>query len=373
MSKEEFDTVIQSVEETSLAYATRLLQGGEVVAVPTETVYGLAADATNSSAVSEIYAAKGRPSFNPLIVHVGLGMKEISALVRAGVVDDSCWTKAARAATQLLMDLFWPGPLTLVMPRGEKIVDEAAGGLDTVAVRMPGHPVFLELIERVGAPLAAPSANRSKRMSPTTARHVFSELAGRIPLILDGGPASVGVESTIIAVQPSGRLQLLRPGGIPREKIAERSGLVFDDDQGTDHAAPIAPGMMLEHYAPSKPLILASRAEGGHLARWVSQYLPEHEEHAHKTIGVLLFSEYSEVPPAWMSVLGDVVYTKVNLSGSPDGEEAARQLFSALRLLDESSVEWIVAEYPEQPGGLWLAIRDRLTRAAARWRLDESE
>ncbi len=290
----------------AIAEAARLILGGELVAMPTETVYGLAADATNGAAVARIYEAKGRPSFNPLIIHVRdlAQAKEI-----AEFNDDACVLAAAH----------WPGPLTLVLPLrpDAPIARLATAGLATVALRAPAHPAMRDLIAAVGRPLAAPSANASGRISPTRAAHVLASLGGRIPLIVDGGPTAHGVESTIVAL--TGDLpRLLRPGPIDLGLAPAADGRVE------------APGQLASHYAPAKPLRLnASIAE----------------------------------PGDWLIGFGPIV-GNTSLSGSGDLIEAASKLFDLLHEADMGpAIQIAVAPIPEE--GLGIAINDRLRRAAA--------
>src|SRR6266849_1417119 len=237
-------TRVMRADAAAAAAAARVLAEGGLVAFPTETVYGLGADATNGAAVARLYAAKGRPRFNPLIVHV----LDLAAAHRLAQFDD--------AATRLAA-AFWPGPLSLVLPKAPHcpVADLATAGLDTVAVRMPDHPVARALIEALGRPVVAPSANRSGHVSPTSAGHVAADLGGRIGLIVDGGPTSVGVESTIVACL-SGRATLLRPGGVPREAIEKVLSGPIGDAAGTRAEAPSAPGMLASHYAPRTRLRL---------------------------------------------------------------------------------------------------------------------
>ncbi|MEO8141825.1 MAG: L-threonylcarbamoyladenylate synthase [Sphingomicrobium sp.] len=299
------ETLVMPYNETSIARAAQLVLAGQPVAVPTETVYGLAADATSAEAVARIYAAKGRPSFNPLIVHV----PDLAAAQRLGVFDDD-----ARA----LAEAHWPGPLTIVVPaRGDNgIAAIVTAGLGTIALRVPAHPAMQALLAATRRPLAAPSANASGRISPTRAAHVLASLDGRIALVIDGGATARGIESTIVAATGGG-LRLLRRG--PIEVDAPLASGEIE-----------APGMMASHYAPTKPLRLnATEARDG-------EYL----------IG-----------------FGDVV-GDATLSESGDIVEAAARLFDLLHLADASDKPRIaIAPLPTE--GLGAAINDRLTRAAA--------
>jgi L-threonylcarbamoyladenylate synthase len=305
----------------TIARAAALLCAGGLVAFPTETVYGLGADATSDEAVARIFAGKGRPRFNPLIVHVpGLAEAE-----KIAVFDG----RARRAAQR-----FWPGPLTLVLPRHENsgVSLLACAGLDTVAVRVPAHPVAQALLRAAGRPLAAPSANRSGRVSPTEATHVAAELGQRVALILDGGACPVGLESTVLDLSGAAPA-LLRPGGVTLEMLSEALGPV---SLGTaDPAAPRAPGQLVSHYAPALPLRLAAAAARP---------------------GEALLAFGPEPPGGFAEML--------NLSPAGDLAEAAANLFAMLRRLDRPALTGIaVMSIPER--GLGRAINDRLRRAAA--------
>ncbi len=312
-------------DAAGIARAARILRDGGLVAFPTETVYGLGADATRAEAVAGIYAAKERPRFNPLIAHV----PSLAAALQYGDLSG-----AARA----LAEAFWPGPLTLVVPLAAEcaVSDLARAGLDSVGLRVPAHPVARALLEQVGRPVAAPSANRSGRVSPTDADHVLADLHGRIHAVLDGGPALVGVESTIVAClgeQPV----LLRPGGIAREDIERVIGRPLATGH-EDGRKPLAPGMLASHYAPRARVRLKAHAiQPGEAALLFGPHPPSGLERAAMTL---------------------------NLSSSGDLAEAAAKLFSYLRRLDASGAATI-AVTPVPAAGLGEAINDRLRRAAA--------
>lgn len=312
-------------DEAGLARAAEILRGGGLVAFPTETVYGLGADATDSQAVAGIYAAKERPSFNPLISH----LDSFEAAQAQGVFD----TTARRLA-----EAFWPGPLTLVVPVASTctISDLARAGLDSVGLRVPAHPLAHSLLQKTGRPVAAPSANRSGRVSPTDADHVLGDLGGRIDGVLDGGASQVGVESTIVACI-GGTPRLLRPGGVPREAIEALIGMKLE--RGSEGGkTPLAPGMLASHYAPRASVRLNAASVRAEEA-------------------VLLFGE-----KAPMGV--ETACIALNLSKNGDLVEAAAHLFSYLRQLDASGAATIaVGPIPET--GLGEAINDRLRRAAA--------
>ncbi len=308
---------------TDLDAALALLGRGEVVGLPTETVYGLAADALRPEAVARIFAAKQRPFFDPLIVHVA---------DRAGAEPYAAAWPAGAAA---LAEAFWPGPLTLVVPKRPVIPDLVTSGLPFVALRAPRHPLAQALLRAYGRPLAAPSANRFGRISPTTAAAVIEELGANVPLVLDGGPCAVGLESTIVAF-PDGVPTLLRAGGIPLEEIERVAGAVSLDKKG--NAA--APGQLPQHYAPRTPLQVVED---------ITAVSPEERAGA----GLL----------AWGSFDGTGFAQVRNLSPRQSSTEAAAHLFSHLRELDAGGLRRIVAlRLPE--AGLGRAINDRLQRAA---------
>jgi L-threonylcarbamoyladenylate synthase len=313
-------------DASGLAEAAALLRAGRLVAFPTETVYGLGADATDAAAVAGIFAAKDRPRFNPLISHLA----DAEAALAEGAFD---------AAALRLAEAFWPGPLTLVVPARPttRVSDLARAGLPSVALRVPAHPVARTLLADVGRPVAAPSANRSGRVSPTRADHVIEDLEGRIAAVLDGGDTPVGVESTVVACL-GGVPRLLRPGGITRAALREVLGLDPAAADAADADRPAGPGMLASHYAPRARVRLdAVQVEPGE--------------------AVLLFGDGR---PAG---LGDARAT-LNLSPAGDVAEAAARLFGALRALDASGAATI-AVVPIPADGLGEAIRDRLARAAA--------
>ena len=307
-------TIILPFGAEAIARAGGLIGEGQPVAVPTETVYGLAADARDSSAVARIYAAKGRPDFNPLIVHV----PSLAAAEKLGVFG---------ATERALAGRFWPGPLTLVVPRTHDcpVASIATAGLDTIAIRVPAHRAMRTLLETTGAPLAAPSANASGRVSPTKAAHVLASLDGRIALVIDDGPTSAGVESTIARVK-EGAIEMLRPGPVTTAMLAEAAGLPVT---GVEGAEVVAPGMLASHYAPGKPVRL----------------------------GAASFAEV-EFGIGFGDLAGDY-----NLSAGGNLTEAAARLFDALHAGAASPKTKIaVAVVPTE--GLGAAINDRLARAA---------
>jgi L-threonylcarbamoyladenylate synthase len=308
---------------TDLNAAARLLAAGELVAIPTETVYGLAANAFDEAAVLKVFEAKQRPAFDPLIVHVH-SREQLASVVRE-----------VPPEAEALMKAFWPGPLTLVLPKQARIPDLVTSGLDTVGVRMPAHPLTLELLRALPFPLAAPSANPFGYVSPTTAQHVADQLGERIPYILDGGACTVGVESTILGLD-AGHWVLYRAGGVPVETIEKVIGTVRPQ---VKHVLPVAPGMLESHYAPRKPVFIGD----------IQALLKQHQGRA----AVIGFTTKHE---AWRCEV---------LSPSGDLNEAARHLFATLRALDASEADVILAVvFPDE--GLGRAINDRLKRAAAK-------
>jgi L-threonylcarbamoyladenylate synthase len=315
-------TKIVSAQER--AKAIKLLRAGEVVALPTETVYGLAADALNPGAVAKIFEAKERPRFDPLIVH----LPRREALEEIAIIDSPIVSQ--------LIEEFWPGPLTIILRRRPIVPDIVTAGLDTVAVRMSAHPVFSEIVSALNRPLAAPSANRFGRISPTSAQHVLDELGGRIPLIVDGGMTEHGLESTIVRIR-GGVIDVLRQGPVTGAMLA-RFGEVCET---ASSGFVIAPGQLPSHYAPRTRLIAVEN-------------LKEFVAPAGKRIGVLARSSASVLPPS-----GAIRY----LSEQGDLREAATNLFRMLRELDAENLDLIVAELvPEE--GIGLAINDRLRRAS---------
>lgn len=315
--------------ESAVARAIAYLEEGEVVALPTETVYGLAGDALNPSAAARIFEAKQRPFFDPLICH----LPSLEWLDRFTNVP-----RGARTLVQSLAARFWPGPLTLVLPRRAEVPDLVSSGLPTVAVRQSAHSLFSMVVERFARPLAAPSANRFGRISPTRAEHVRQELDGRIPMILDGGPTLHGVESTIVAVDADSRLmRVLRSGPVTREQL-ELFGEVRVEE-GTVLEHPEAPGQLKSHYAPRTRMVLAKPSAGpGAIG---------------EKCGLL----------AWRSAVEGFAQVEV-LSSVGDLREAAASLFAKMRRLDDSGLELIVAELVPNEG-LGVAINDRLRRASS--------
>jgi L-threonylcarbamoyladenylate synthase len=353
---------IQPANETTVRQAARLLAQGELVAVPTETVYGLAADGSNARAVEKIFRAKGRPAHNPLILHfptataarAWINLESADAAQQRWL--EQAWEKASA---------FWPGPLTVVVPRSPRVSNAVTAGADTVAVRVPSHPVMQALLQQCEFPLAAPSANPSNYVSPTRAEHVQASLGDRVAMILDGGPCRCGVESTIIRLQPP-TPQLLRPGALPLETLessfgpltkvplakaplsrapsgaSSRASRGASAEKGRVEAMP-APGMLSKHYAPRKPIRLVGQADPGQLRG--------------RAIARLAFAPLDADQAAgfrWVRTL----------SKTGNLDEVAQRLFAALREADQTDCDLILVDRCE-PIGIGRAIMDRLHRAAA--------
>lgn len=331
-------TQVLPVTEESIALAADLLRQGELVALPTETVYGIAADARNGEAVHKIFAAKGRPQDNPLIVHI-YGMEMLEGIV-------SQVPERARK----LAEAFWPGPFTMVMPRGPEVSDVTCAGLDTVGVRMPSHPVVQAVIQASGVAFAAPSANLSGKPSPTNAQDTLADMDGRLPLILDGGESAVGVESTVVSVvgpQPV----LLRPGYITKEQMEAVLGeevLVSPAilEKLKEGEVARSPGMKYKHYAP-KAQVTILQGDFDAYRRYVT-------EHQGEGVWALCFDGEGDKLPV----------PAIEYGRDHDGAAQAHHLFTALRELDRQGAKTVFARCPEQDG-VSMAVYNRLIRAAA--------
>jgi L-threonylcarbamoyladenylate synthase len=313
---------------TDIEIAATLLRNGEAVAIPTETVYGLAANALNEKAVTKIFTIKQRPTFDPLIVHLA-SFDQVSQYVLH--VPDQL---------RQLAEAFMPGPLTILLEKADCIPDLVTAGSPYVAIRVPAHPIAHALLEKLDFPLAAPSANPFGYISPTTAQHVADQLGDKICYILDGGPCQVGLESTIVALNDAGTVEVLRKGGVPIEEIQSIAGDILIRQHSS--SKPDAPGMLTSHYAPKIPLLLGEIRETSLLF-------------SRERTGIISFKHPVEGIPANHQVI---------LSHAGHFDEAARNLFAGLRYLDQCNIDIILAEeVPES--GLGIAINDRLRRAAA--------
>ncbi|GAB2497037.1 L-threonylcarbamoyladenylate synthase [Arenimonas alkanexedens] len=311
---------------STLEQALAALRAGEAIGLPTETVYGLAADASRPDAVRRIFALKGRPADHPLIVHV------------AGADQLDAWAREVPAAARLLAERFWPGPLTLILRKQPQVPDEVTGGQPTVGLRCPAHPVALALLRRFGGGLAAPSANRFGRISPTTAAHVREEFGDAVPVVLDGGECAIGIESTILDLS-GGTPRILRPGQVAR---AELEALIGPVEAGADESSPRASGTLEAHYAPRTPLLMLERAA---LAPEASE-----QQALGKRVAVLA-----------RGTLPDGVE---GLALPADAAGFAHYLYTGLRELDARGVNLLLVERPPEAAD-WLAVHDRLRRSAA--------
>ncbi len=327
----------QLLTEKDIEAAAAILRAGGLVGIPTETVYGLGANGLDPAAVRRIFEAKGRPQDNPLILHI----PDPSWLER--------YCRDVPAAARRLAEQFWPGPLTMILPRRTLVPDEVTCGLETVGVRCPDHPVTLAIIRAAGVPVAAPSGNRSGRPSPTCARHMLEDMEGRIQAVVDGGPCGVGVESTIVDLTlPVPRL--LRPGGLPLEALEAVLGHVDVDRAVTAPLSPgekpRAPGMKYRHYAPRAPVTVVT-GDGAATAAYIRRQ-------AGANTGVICFGEYRDRFPGC---------TVRSIGPAGDRGEQARRVFDALRSFDGTSVTAIFAQCPGEEG-LGLAVANRLKKAA---------
>lgn len=335
------DTQVLPVDAGGIAKAAALLQAGELVALPTETVYGIAADARNDAAVKKIFTAKGRPQDNPLIVHI-FGMDMLKGIVAE-----------VPPRAQKLAAAFWPGPLTMVLPRGPEVCDATCAGLDTVGVRMPSHPVVQAVIQASGVAFAAPSANLSGKPSPTNAADTYADMRGRLPLILDGGESAVGVESTVVSLVGEHPV-LLRPGYVTKEQMEAVLGEpVFVSpailEKLQDGEVARSPGMKYKHYAPLAQLTLLQGSFEAYLA-----YL-----NAHKADGVWALCFDGEG-----AALKECGIPSIEYGTRADGAAQAHHLFAALRELDKVGAKTVYARCP-QKDGVSMAVYNRLIRAAA--------
>ncbi len=339
MNTEIISITDKNPQESALARAARIIQSGELIAFPTETVYGLGGNGLDAEAAHKIYAAKGRPSDNPLILHI------------AFPTDAEKYAEVSPVYT-LLAKAFMPGPLTVILPKKAIVPRSVTGGLDTVAIRCPSHPVAHRLIELAGVPIAAPSANLSGKPSPTEASHVIRDLSGRIPMILDGGSCEIGLESTIVKIEADGSLTLLRPGGItydalcmvvPKVKVADAV-----TKQLAENERPLSPGMKYRHYAPTAPVVLLDGAP-----EKVLSFLQD--EQKKRACAILCYMEELDfLTPRLLFPVG----------GRNDLKAQAQSLFRCLREADLSEAEIIYAHLPVQTG-MGLALYNRMIRAAA--------
>ncbi len=331
------ETLLMGADEESIRLAAELLKKGEIVAIPTETVYGIAGDASNAEAIKKIFEAKGRPQDNPLIVHISdMGMLD-------GVV------KYVSEDAQRLADAFWPGPLTIIMPKGNKVSKENCAGLDSVGVRMPSDPVAHAIIEKAGIPLGAPSANLSGKPSPTDANDVYADMNGRLPLIVDGGPSLRGVESTVVSVLENTPV-LLRPGYVTKEDMENVLGKeIYVSpailDKLKDGETVRSPGMKYKHYAPKAEITIID----GDFDKYKEYVYANADENTY----CLCFSEDTK----------RLSLPCITYGAEHNGAEQAHCLFTALRMLDKRGAKIVYARCPDKDG-VSLAVYNRLIRAA---------
>lgn len=328
-----YETRLLPYSRESAAEAADLLSRRQIVAIPTETVYGLAANALDEWGVKNIFRAKGRPQDNPLIVHIA-SMKMLAPLVKE--IPDTAKALAER---------FWGGPLTMIFPKSDKVPSVTSGGLDTVAVRMPASEAALDIIRRCGFPLAAPSANLSGKPSPTNARHVYEDMNGRIPLIIDGGECSVGVESTVICFK-KGKIHILRPGGVTAEMLAEFGEVEVDKAVTAEPEKGervLSPGMKYKHYSPKADVFVVN-AHGEDFIRYCSKR--------------------ARFENSLLALGAGVTEEGIFLDYGATAELQAQRLFTLLRRADELGAKTVLVETPKR-GGMGLAVYNRLLRAAA--------
>lgn len=362
-------TKILNPTPENIQVAVEALISGDVIGLPTETVYGLAGSALNDEAIAKIFFYKSRPSFDPLIVHVAETLKSCKALAHSELINLAVMAPAQIKTCDKLMELFWPGPLTLIFPKHARISDLVTSSLDTVGLRSPAHPVAQEILKKSSLPLAAPSANQFGRISPTKATHVLSELGAHLNYCLEGGECAVGLESTICSVAASGHVTVLRPGGVPREALEKALGSLFQgvhSELGLPSVAahaPMAPGLLESHYAPRKTMF---RLEGEVTDELIKQTKEKliHRSLLPKKIDVLTpFILPREIRLRFTNTFQDVTFHSL-ADHEENSLQGAHTLFAKLRELDQNDSELIFCSLPQSPKGLWPAIKDRLTRAS---------
>lgn len=348
-------TVAQILSEDQCAVAADSLRSGNIVGMPTETVYGLAGNAFDSNAVAKIFAAKERPSFDPLIVHVADDLTSVAKLGAAHIIRPESMSPSMIKIADALIQKFWPGPLTIVLPKHAKIPDLVTSGLDRVGIRMPAHDVAQKLLKATGLPLAAPSANRFGRISPTTAQHVAEELGTKIPYIVDGGSCSVGIESTVVAVDDD-CIWILRPGKISKTDLEACAKVPVKPALSVHEKA--SPGMLASHYAPQKNMYIVED--------WTNfpNGLPAPAQA--KSMALLVTSGDGQLEKNQFAAHKIKPLVTVLLTENRLDIEAAKGLFAAMRDLDKSQAEIIIASVAPSSEGLWLAIFDRMQRASTK-------
>lgn len=345
------------------------LSSGDVIGLPTETVYGLAGNALNDEAIAKIFFFKSRPSFDPLIVHVPETLKSCKKLASANLIHLNAMTDLQIETSDRLMQVFWPGPLTIIFPKHSSISDLVTSTLTTVGLRSPAHPIAQEVLKKSGLPLAAPSANQFGRISPTKAEHVLMELGAQLNFCLEGGECSIGLESTICSVDSLGSVTILRPGGVSIEDLQKAVGARF---KGT-HAelglpaiaahSPMAPGLLESHYAPRKPMFRIQESLSQVSLEKLKSKLNEKACTYSKVSVLTPFAIGGDTRAKFFSAFTEVHFYEL-AEEENDSLAGARNLFALLRQLDQNESDLILCLLPTSDVGLWPAIRDRLTRAS---------
>ncbi|MCX6119155.1 MAG: L-threonylcarbamoyladenylate synthase [Proteobacteria bacterium] len=353
---------------TQLSEAVTALLQGDVVGMPTETVYGLAGNVFDDSALLKIFHAKQRPLFDPLIVHIPISWNTPEILDQKLLIDLKKFTPNMTSIARALIEDFWPGPLTLIVPRSSHVSDLVTSGLDTVGLRMPQHTVAQALLKMCDIPLAAPSANRFGRISPTEAIHVQSEIGDKIPFIVDGGPCQIGVESTVARILDD-EVIVLRLGKVTSDELKAslkihnlsvpvNSGIGVIDQEIQARS----PGMLASHYAPIKPLKIIDFSESPlHVSHQIESVISEFKS---SNVGLLTCKQSDQTAFETCRKNSLIVEGHATLTKNGDGDEAAKNLFKSLRFLDEYRLDVIIAEKPKDHNGLWMAVSDRLFRAS---------
>lgn len=369
MQKSHSKTKLLNPTPENIKIAVEALRSGEVVGIPTETVYGLAGNALNSEAIAKIFLYKSRPSFDPLIVHVAKALSTCKKLAAAELITLKEMSPIQIQTCDKLISLFWPGPLTIIFPKHPSLSDLVTSSLPTVGIRSPAHPVAQEILKQSELPLAAPSANQFGRISPTKAEHVLTELGEHLNFCVEGGECSVGLESTICSVSVKGEVSVLRPGGVSPESLQKALGDHFKGihtEMGLPAIAshsPVAPGLLESHYAPRKPMI---RVKGLLKETSLEELKKSLLKNLLKLDKVAVLSTY--VLPADVHTRFSKTFATVSFhylaEDESDSLTGAHNLFAKLRELDENNTDLILCELPQSPRDLWPAIRDRLTRAS---------
>jgi len=353
----------------NIKIAVAALLSSDVIGLPTETVYGLAGNAFDDEAIAKIFFYKSRPSFDPLIVHVSENLNSCEALAKAELINISAMTPQQIKVSNQLMELYWPGPLTIIFPKHSRISDLVTSSLDTVGLRSPAHPVAQQILKLSSLPLAAPSANQFGRISPTKAEHVLAELGNRLNYCLEGGECDIGLESTICSVDTVGNVTVLRPGGISQGSLQSALGYLFQGMHSElglpaiiSHS-PMAPGLLESHYAPRKPMFRIEQSPSVESLEKIKNRLKS-DKVPHEKINILTpYILSSEIRSKFLKAFKEITFHHLAESES-DSLSGAHHLFTKLRELDQNNADIILCSLPLSTQGLWPAIRDRLTRAS---------